>query len=69
MTALDQLQILVSKVARGLALEMATAKTDQDVLPIDNITVEKTADGVTVKFVQKPALKKSPRPVKGGDES
>ncbi len=69
MDALDQLGKIVANVARGLAVEMMAAQTDKDVLPLDEIVVEKTADGVKVKFIQRPSAKKAAKVLPRLDES
>jgi hypothetical protein len=69
MDTLEQLRQRVENASIALAHEMAAAGTDADVLPIGNITVEPTSDGVVVRFVKKKPMKRSSKPAKIPDES
>lgn len=68
MDALDQLENVVRNVVIGLAHEMAAAGTADELLPVDEMTVEKTPAGVIVKFIGRPVKRPKPRP-KALDES
>lgn len=62
MSTLDQLEQRVQGAIMALRNDMIAAKTDGDLLPYDDITTEKTDDGVTVKFVKKAEKKSKSRP-------
>ncbi len=68
MDTLEQLRQRVHNATVNLALGMAANGMDEGVLPIDEITVKKTPDGVVVKFVDTPVKRPKLRP-KSLDES
>ena len=66
MSILDQLRLRVELAAKALRNDLLASNQADDVLPVGDITVETTDDGVVVKFVEsaetpiddKPAEKK-----------
>ncbi len=67
---LDHLERRMLNAAINLAHGLQNVGGFDDVLPIDNISVEQTADGVQVHFIEKPGKgKKASKPVKEVDES
>ncbi len=70
MTTLDHLRQRVLGGTMNLRNEMIAAGTDDELLPVDKITVKKTSDGVTVRFIEKPVTRKDKLSVpKADDES
>ena len=61
MTLLEQLRIRVELASKNLRNELLAANQADDVLPVGDITVEITANGVIVQFVKedkKPIVEK-----------
>ena len=69
MDAIEQLQQRVDNAVRGLFHEMTAAGDASGVLPLERITVERTATGVVVEFIESAPIKKSAKAEKAGDES
>jgi len=55
-TTLDHLQQRMENAAVNLAHGLQNIDGFDDVLPIGDISVKQTADGVNVKFIQKPKV-------------
>lgn len=53
MTILDRLQQRIELATMAVRTEMISAKTDDQLLPYGEISVNQTADGVVVKFLAK----------------
>ena len=68
-TILDQLQQRVRNSTMSLRTEMIVAGMALNLLSVEAITVEKTADGVLVKFIEKPKVKRPAKAEKAVDES
>ena len=64
---LDQLQRKVQIAVVSLAHELVNNDDAEGVLPIDEITVKQTIEGVVVKFMREAA--KKPKLVKPSNES
>ena len=55
LSTLDHLENRVLNAVVNLAHGLEANGGHEDVLPIGNISVKQTADGVNVKFIEKPA--------------
>jgi hypothetical protein len=68
MDTLDHLRQRLLNGAMELRNEMIAAGTDEELLPVGDITVEKTENGAIVEFTKK-SVKKPKKAVKAIDES
>lgn len=67
-TVLDQLRQRVENAVMSLRNELLASVVSSELLPVGDIRVKKTADGVAVKFIPKPT-KADAKLDKGADES
>lgn len=62
MDTLEQLKQRVENAVRNLAMGMIAGGGGEDLLPIGDISVDQTSDGVVVKFVAKVKAKRQTEP-------
>lgn len=67
--SLDQLEARVKNAVDNLAKGMIAGGDTGDMLPLEDISVTKTSDGVTVKFIGKPKAKKARKVTDHSDDA